>query len=203
MDSPVVDSSEVGAATVDALYEHYSEMKRWNPKLSLVGPGTAREVVSRHYGEALQGLSLLDSGDKTLVDMGSGGGFPGFVLAAARRDIEVYLVEARERKWAFLKSATRRSRLSCRCLNARVSLNARAGTSLPSGLPERIDLVTCRAVALTQPFFEIVREHSPEVRFLLWQGEDSPDLPAGLGIGRELTLAGSSHRRILEIRSLG
>ena len=76
-----------------ALWAHYEELRRWNERISLVGPGTADEVVERHYGEALAALPLL--GDAaSLLDVGSGAGFPGFVLAAARPALEVTLVEA-------------------------------------------------------------------------------------------------------------
>ena len=178
------------------LYDQYEELRRWNSRLSLVGPGTADEVVTRHYGEALEALPLLGSTEgQVLVDLGSGAGFPAIVLAAARPDLQVYLIEAREKKWAFLKSVARRCGLSCHCLNARV------GKSLPSGLPDRIDLVTSRAVSLSRSFFEIVIDHSPKARFLLWQGEMPLDLPPGARVTRTVHLAGSQCRQILEIQS--
>ena len=52
------------------------------------------------------------------------------------------LVEARERKWAFLAAAARRAALPCRCLDVRVQL------PLPTGLPESIDVITSRALRL-------------------------------------------------------
>lgn len=178
------------------LHGHYEEVRRWNPRLSLIGPGTAGEVVERHYGEALAALPLLGSKPgQTLMDLGSGAGFPAIVLASVRPDLHVYLVESRERKWAFLKSVVRRCGLSCRCLNARVE------ASLPTGLPDRIDLVTSRAVALPRSFFELVIAHSPGVRFLLWYGEAPLDLPPGARVDRTIDLAGSRHRRILEVRT--
>ena len=74
-----------------------------------------------------------------LLDLGSGAGFPGIVLAAARPDLEVTLLEARERKWAFLAAACRRAGLACRCLNARVSANP---ADLPAELTEEAGEVT-------------------------------------------------------------
>jgi len=180
---------------VSTLHRHYEELRRWNPRLSLVGPGTAAEVVSRHYGESLAALPLIRPADRTLVDFGSGAGFPGLVLAAARPEVTATLVEAREKKCTFLRTAVRICGLSCRCLGARVE------RSLPPGLPPRIDLVTCRAVAVSKELLELFRDHSPGVRFLLWRGRDAPELPRGLGVRRELSLAGSHRRRILEIGS--
>ncbi len=196
---PPLDLDSLGPV----LYRHYLELRRWNPRVSLVGPGTAGEVLHRHYGESLAGLDLIGPGDRRLVDVGSGAGFPGLVLAAARPALDVTLLEPRERKWLFLQTAVRKSGLSCRCLNARV------GRTLPGTLPAGVDLVTCRALALWPEFFELFHRHSPRARFLVWHGEGRPELPPPLGgpggssqsfaVRREIPLAGSRRRRILEI----
>lgn len=173
------------------LYTHYSELCRWNPRLSLIGPGTSGEVLQRHYGESLAASGLIPSEVRTVLDVGSGGGFPGLVLAAARPSIQVSLVEPRQRKWAFLKTVARRCELSCDCLNARVE------RPLPREVPREIDIVTCRAIAITPALLEALREVSP--RFLLWCGASQPELPSGFRVEGELLLAGSQARRILEI----
>src|SRR6188474_645691 len=76
----------VDAPVATALHAHYVELRRWAPRLALVGPAFARELFTRHYGESLAGLELLPPGPARLLDLGSGAGFPGFVLAAARPD---------------------------------------------------------------------------------------------------------------------
>jgi len=174
------------AATEEALWAHYQELRRWNERLSLVGPGTANEVIERHYGEALAALPLLD-GATSLLDIGSGAGFPGLVLAAARPALAVTLVEARERKWAFLVAACRRARLSCNCLNARVS----AALEMPS-----VEVVTWRAVRL--PPAAVAALAAISKRMLLWSGADEPVPPAGWHSARRVSLAGSTTRRIVE-----
>ena len=179
--------------TLRALFEHYGELRRWNHRLSLVGPGTAGEILERHYGESLVALRLLRRRDRSLLDVGTGGGFPGLVLAAARPGLDVTLLEPRQRKWAFLQAAVRRGGLSCRCLDARVEL------PLPPVIPGDLDVVTCRALKLSPRQLEALYQRSPRVRFLLWCGAEPPDLPAGWRRRRELPLAGSAHRRILEI----
>lgn len=184
---------ELSDSAATPLFRHYTELRRWNPRLSLVGPGTVPEVLIRHYGESLAALPLIEATDRKLADLGSGGGFPGLVLAAARPRLEVTLVEARLRKWAFLRSACRRSGLSCRCLNARV------GRPLPEGFPAGVDVVTSRALTIDQEILEALLESSPQVRLLLWRGESIPRLLPGLAVSREVSLEGSEHRRILEI----
>jgi len=185
----------VSEATAVALHAHYRELRRWNRSLSLVGPAATEDVVERHYAEALEGLPLLPESAETLVDVGSGAGFPGLVLAAARPDLSVFLVEPRERRWAFLQAANRRSGLPCRCLNARVD------RPLPPDLPERIDVVTLRALKLPrEALAALATRFSAGSRVLIWAGESDPELPPGLETGRSRPLPGARHRRILELR---
>lgn len=185
-------------ATLAALHAHYQELRRWSPRLALIGPGTVGEVLERHYGESLAALPLLGPRGELrgpLVDAGSGAGFPGFVLAAARPDLETVLVEPRERKWAFLLAAARRAALPVRCLDARVAI------PLPRELPERIGCVTSRALRLPAPVLAALGERLVEGgRILLWTGAEPPDLPAPLAVLRSVPLAGSASRRILDVR---
>jgi 16S rRNA (guanine(527)-N(7))-methyltransferase RsmG len=178
-----------------ALYLHYQELSRWNQRLSLIGPGTVDEIIERHYGEALAALPLVPHAARTGLDIGSGAGFPGLVLAAARLDLEMVLAEARERKWAFLAAAARRASLPCRCLNVRV------GAPLPAGLPERLDVVTARALKLgPEVLAALAGRLGADGRILLWVGEEDPELPPELSPSGSIKLAGSRTRRILQLQ---
>ena len=180
---------------IEALWVHYQELSVWNQRLSLIGPGTFGEIVERHYGEALAALPLIPSGARYGLDIGSGAGFPGFVLAAARPGLEMTLAEARERKWAFLLAAARKASLPCRALNARVS------APLPAGLPASLDVVTARALKLDPATLSALAERlAPDGRILLWLGEDAPDLPPELAPTGSVQLPGSERRRILQIQ---
>jgi 16S rRNA (guanine527-N7)-methyltransferase len=181
--------------TVDALLAHYRELSAWNRRLSLIGPGTLGEILERHYGESLAALPLIPEDARYGLDIGSGAGFPGLVLAAARPGLEMTLAEARERKWAFLAAAARKASLPCRCLNVRVEV------PLPAGLPASLDVVTARALKLESDVLGALAERlGPEGRILLWVGEDDPPLPPDLAPGRTLRIPGSRSRRILELR---
>lgn len=182
-------------AAVDALYAHYQELSLWNRRLSLVGPGTASEIVARHYGEALAALPLLPPQARIGVDLGSGAGFPGIVLAAARPGLAMTFVEAREKKWAFLLAAVRRASLPCTALNVRV------GSPLPAGLPARLDLVTSRALKLDPEMLDALAERlSDDGCLLLWVGGEDPEIPPALSADGSLRLPGSERRRILRLR---
>jgi 16S rRNA (guanine527-N7)-methyltransferase len=178
-----------------ALHTHYDELRRWAPQVALIGEGTAEEVLERHFGEALAALRWIPEAAGALVDVGSGAGFPGLVLAAARPGWQVTLVEGRQRKWAFLMSVCRKAALSCRCLDARV------GDPLPEGVPEAIDLVTARAIRLPAGDLALLLDRlTPAGRALFWAGEADPELPAGWGARTLARLPGSEHRRIVEVR---
>ena len=185
------------AGQLQQLFHHYSELRRWNRRMSLVGTGEAQSIVERHYGEALAALPFLTRPRGVLVDVGSGGGFPGFVLSVMRPELEVTLVEARERKWSFLKAACRAASLSCHCLNARV------GAALPAGLPHRIDWITSRAVRLEETeLSSLLTRLVDDGSLLLWVGAEDPNLPKDLKIARVIRIEGTSHRRILEVRRI-
>ena len=184
--------------TVDVLAAHYEELRRWSPRLALIGPGTAEAVVARHFGESLAALPVLSAPAGSLVDGGSGAGFPGLVLAAARPRWAVTLVEARERKWAFLQAAARRAALAARILNARVD------ALLPAGLPEAFDVVTVRALRLPATSVEALAERlRPGGRFLFWAGAEEPPLPAGWRVTTTRALPPAQQRRLLIVERAG
>lgn len=178
-------------AAVAALHQHYEELRRWAPRVDLLGPGAAAELFSRHYGESLAALPLLPAGPGRLVDLGSGAGFPGFVLAVARPDLEVFLIEPRERRWAFLLAAARRARLAVTCLRATV------GAAPAPPLPRPLAVVTARALRITRSMVVALTPLLlPDSRFLLWGGAAEPDPETGLRRLAELPLPGSERRRI-------
>jgi 16S rRNA (guanine527-N7)-methyltransferase len=181
-----------GAA--ERLWIHYQELRRWNPTVSLVGPGTASQVVERHYGEALAALPFLAPGPQVMVDAGSGAGFPGWVLAACRPDLDVTLVESNARKWAFLSAASRKAALPGRCLNARLEL------PLPEGLPAAMDLLTARALKLDAIASALDARLRLDASILFWAGGEDFSAPPGWTIRCEAALAGSAQRRIVELR---
>jgi 16S rRNA (guanine527-N7)-methyltransferase len=180
---------ELAPATPGLLHAHYEELRRWNRTVALVGPAFASEGITEHYAESLAGLGLVTDEDRHLVDIGSGAGFPGLILAAARPDLEVTLVESRERKCAFLRAAARRMALQVTCLNVRLQ------TPPPLGLPNPIDVVTVRAVRIEPSLLvPLVPLLASRARVLLWSAGGPPRLP-GFELLSEWALTGD--RRIL------
>lgn len=181
-------------STIDRLFAHYQELRRWNRRVSLVGPSEGPRLVRRHYVESLAALPLLASRDRVLIDIGTGAGFPGLVLACAKPTLRVTLIEPNQKKWSFLKTACRNAALSCDCLNARV-----AGALLAE-LPEQIDVITSRAVRIDELGLELlVGRLAARGRVLLWRaGSLGAEAPAGLVAARQIELAEGRTRRIVE-----
>lgn len=180
---------------VERLFTHYEELRRWNARLSLIGPGTADQAVELHYAESLAGRSLLRQRDRTLVDLGSGAGFPGIPLAAALPDAEVWLVEPRSRKWAFLRSAVAATGIRCHCLDTRLS------GDLPGDFPAPIDVVTVRALKLEPETWAAIGQRlSRHGRILCWCAGEPADELAEWRVGRRVRLPGRE-RWILELKA--
>jgi 16S rRNA (guanine527-N7)-methyltransferase len=194
----VASVGALGARTWNALWAHLEELRRWAPRVDLIGPGTADEVPERHFGESLAALPWLPPGPARLLDLGSGAGFPGLVLAAARPDLDVTLIEPRERRRAFLAAAARRGGVGVRILGARVALGAL--DELPAGAA----VVTVRALRLGPAVWAALAARlAPGATILAWSGEVAPELSAEFEARRAERLAGSRARFLREFRLRG
>ena len=79
----------------------------WSRKVNLTGARSPEDRVRMLVAPVLPALALPEAG--SLLDVGSGNGSPGLVLALLRDDLEVTLLEPRTRRWAFLREAVRRT----------------------------------------------------------------------------------------------
>jgi 16S rRNA (guanine527-N7)-methyltransferase len=119
-----------------------TELRRWQAIKNLVGPATLKEVWTRHIADSLQLLDLAPPTAKVWLDLGSGAGFPGLVLAiaGAERGLAVHMVESNSRKCAFLRHVARLPGV-----NAKVH-EARLETIVPQFVGVA-DVVSARALA--------------------------------------------------------
>jgi 16S rRNA (guanine527-N7)-methyltransferase len=121
------------------------ELRRWQAIKNLVGPATLDQVWDRHIADSLQLLDLAPEA-RTWLDLGSGAGFPGLVLAIAgvERGLKVHLVESNSRKCAFLRHIARLTG------SAAIIHEARLEAIIPDFIG-KADVVSARALAaLTQ-----------------------------------------------------
>src|SRR6266446_4533023 len=117
MKSPVLASDRAAALGLtpvsretEARLDRYVDLLlEWQAKTNLVAPSTLPNLWTRHISDSLQLLTLAPSA-KIWVDLGSGGGFPGVVLACALAEAPgatVHLIERNTKKAAFLREALR------------------------------------------------------------------------------------------------
>jgi 16S rRNA (guanine527-N7)-methyltransferase len=79
----------------------------WNRRINLTAVREPDEIRTRHFDESLAASTHVPAAARTLVDVGSGAGFPGAVIALARPDLQVTLVESNHKKAAFLEAVRR------------------------------------------------------------------------------------------------
>jgi 16S rRNA (guanine527-N7)-methyltransferase len=110
---------------------------KWNARTNLTAIRDPEEIVRRHFGESLFAARQLDPGTSTLLDFGSGAGFPGLPIALLRPEITVTLAESQNKKATFLREVIRTLNLATEVWSNRVE-------AMPA--PRRFDVVAMRAV---------------------------------------------------------
>ena len=131
------------AALDAALAAFGAELTRWGARMNLVG-STEPPAIARHVEDSLAAAEHLPEG-VSVVDLGSGAGFPGIPLALARPDLRLTLVEIREKRLAFLRYIAR---------ELAPSLEIVAG-SIESPYRRDFDFALLRAVAKTERSLEL------------------------------------------------
>ena len=123
-----------------ALLERYVHAVETSPH-NLVSRRARGELRERHLPECLAFAATLPQGPARVLDVGSGGGFPGMVVAIARPDLEVTLLDSTRKKVAFLQEFAAEVELPVRALHGRAEELSR------TELGGSFDVVTARAVA--------------------------------------------------------
>jgi len=102
---------DVSRETFDRVTLYVELCKKWNKTINLVAPDSLSVIWQRHVFDSLQLLSQVQGNARSIVDIGSGGGFPGMILALATYDpansLQVILVDSDRRKCEFLKTVAR------------------------------------------------------------------------------------------------
>lgn len=133
----------VSRETMAKLDLYVGLLLRWQKIKNLVGPQTLPTIWTRHIADSAQVAAFVPDTARILVDIGSGAGFPGLVLAAILADrpgFHAHLIESNGRKAAFLREVARALALPVSIHDVRVE-DARMR------LPETIDVLTARALA--------------------------------------------------------
>jgi len=132
--------AENGVETLDAAqaksFEDYlSLLLRWNGRVNLTAIRDEEGILKRHFIESIACARSLPAGIGTLLDFGSGAGFPGLPIALCRQEIAVTLAESQGKKAAFLSEAVRV-----------LGVDANVHSGRAETLGSQFDCVTLRAV---------------------------------------------------------
>jgi 16S rRNA (guanine527-N7)-methyltransferase len=146
----------VSRETLGQLLIYVGLLEQWQPRINLVAGATLPDVWHRHVADSAQLLALAPDA-RTWLDLGSGAGFPGLViaiLAHGKSGPRVTLVESDRRKSAFLAEVARRTGISVEIHTARIEQIA------TQRMLEVVDVVSARALAplvrlipMSLPFF--------------------------------------------------
>ena len=158
----------VSRETLDRLIRYAEALERWQARINLVSRATLGDVWRRHMLDSAQLLPLIPGSARRLIDLGSGAGFPGLVLAILGVP-EVCLVDADARKCAFLREAARLAGAT------NVTVQNRRIEALPA---EAFDVITARALAPLPELLKLARRFAgPNAVYLF---------PKGRGVAEEL-----------------
>ena len=132
--------TQVSRETITSLVKYENYLIKSNKTLNLIGKSTINKIWLRHFLDSSQVIDFIDKNEKTLVDLGSGAGFPGMVIAILAKDrkipLNVKLIEKSPKKASFLRGIIRNLMLNAEVTNINV---------LEQSGKLRTDLIVARA----------------------------------------------------------
>jgi 16S rRNA (guanine527-N7)-methyltransferase len=175
-------SENVSRETFLRLKLYQELLETWQRKINLISSGSLPDIWARHFEDSLQLLDYLPSSRKTLVDMGSGAGFPGMVLAiSCLETLDVTLIESDRKKCLFLENVSRETKTALKIINSRIEDSQEI----------QADIITARALAPLPLLFEYAFPFMKEASFCLFQ--------KGRNVEMEIDMAKKNWEFTLEI----
>jgi len=116
--------TQVSRETITSLKKYENLLLRANKSLNLIGNSTINQIWTRHFLDSVQVIDFVDENDISLIDLGSGAGFPGLVLAIVCKDrkipLKIKLIEKSSKKTKFLKDVIKELCLDVEVLNQNI-----------------------------------------------------------------------------------
>ena len=158
IDDLLLGISNVSRETLSALEDYMQLVSEWNKSINLLSRNTTDELLKRHIVDCLQIMNFINDSNIHVVDVGSGAGLPGVILSIAGINT-VTLVEANNKKSAFLLQAAQISSNKIEIINARIE-----------DINIECDIVTSRALADLNMIFSYVEHVKVKDKYLLLKG---------------------------------
>lgn len=150
MDGAQLLGLHVSVEKAELFASHASELLLWNRKVNLTAITDPLEIAVKHFLDSIAAVPLIEP-EASILDIGSGGGFPGIPLKIMSPSSSVFLIDASRKKTAFLNHLIRLMKLQH--ISAR---HARAETlAQDSEFKNRFDLIVCRALTDLKTFVEM------------------------------------------------
>ena len=128
-------AAPLSAEPTEAFIQYLRLLQKWNARTNLTAIRGEEEILARHFVESILCETYLPINSVSLLDFGSGAGFPGIPIAIIRKDLSVTLAESQNKKASFLREAARTLSLSTKVHGGRAE-----------DLKGKFDCVTLRAV---------------------------------------------------------
>ena len=116
--------TRVSRETIISLIKYEEMLIESNKTLNLIGKSTLNNIWIRHFLDSAQVIDFIDKNDKSLVDLGSGAGFPGMVLAIIAKyrkmSLKIKLIEKSSKKSKFLRSVIQNLNLNAEVVNKNI-----------------------------------------------------------------------------------
>ena len=116
--------TQVSRETITSLKKYEDLLLKANKSLNLIGNSTIHQIWTRHFLDSVQVIDFVDENDISLIDLGSGAGFPGLVLAIVCKDrkipLKIKLIEKSSKKTKFLKDVIKELCLDVEVLNQNI-----------------------------------------------------------------------------------
>jgi 16S rRNA (guanine527-N7)-methyltransferase len=146
-------TQNVSRETISRLQAYEALLRRWNVKINLVAKSTLDDIWQRHFADSAQLFQLARQKSGLWVDLGSGAGFPGMVLAIMARelapDLRIALIESDQRKCAFLQTVATAVAVDAKIISQRAELVE----------PQNANLVVARALAALTELIPLAQRH--------------------------------------------
>lgn len=158
---------------LDRLKTYEALLLKWQKAINLVAPKTLPELWQRHFLDSAQLLALAPPDTTRWLDLGSGGGFPGLVIAALS-DAQVHLVESDQRKSAFLRETAHAMGVSVVLHVKRIeAVEPAALHQAMGGVPQ---VISARALAPLKELIDLAQPLAgPETTYLFLKGRQAED----------------------------
>ncbi len=161
-----IAGTNVSRETFERLEVFATLTKKWNPSINLVARSTLNDLWNRHIVDSAQLFRYAPATPRHWVDIGSGGGFPGIVVAVMAKELSpktrFTMIESDQRKSTFLRTAARELDLNIEVLADRVENVA----------PQAADMISARALSALDGLFALISRHiSPETCAIFPKGK--------------------------------